>query len=95
VEASDALQRWRNECEQVRDFLKRLPPDGQNALRAVAGTLNRVGPDAVDHARNHTFHYPAPSTQYDSDGELLRALTALGDVPVEIGDSHARPGRSR
>ena len=95
LEAADALQRWRNESGEVRDFLDRLPTVGQQALGVVGGTLNKVGPEAVKHARNHSFHYPAPKADYDSDGELVKALTALAHEPVEIGEVPGRPGRPR
>jgi hypothetical protein len=81
-EAAHALAQWRNCSSEVRAFLKAMPADGQAELKTVAATLTSVGAKAIEHARNHTFHYPDPSPRYESDAELIRALGALGDEPV-------------
>lgn len=91
LEAADALQQWRNCSTEVRDFLRTLPPKGQEPLRQVGGTLNKVGKAAVDHARNHTFHYPTPSERYESDAELIRVLNAVAEEPVELGQVEGKP----
>jgi hypothetical protein len=57
----------------------------------VGGALNKVGKAAVDHARNHTFHYPTPSARYESDAELIRVLKAVADQPVELGQLEGKP----
>jgi hypothetical protein len=95
VEAAQALQLWRSRSKDVREFLNRLPATGKTALREVAGTLQKVGTKAVDHARNHTFHYPSPGGQYDSEAEVTRVLGALAEDPIELAEVEGRPGRAR
>jgi len=95
LEATDALEQWRRCSTEVREFLRTLRPEGQTALRQVGGTLQKVGKEAVDHARNHTFHYPTPSERYESDAELIKVLGALADEPVELSEVEGRPGRVR
>jgi hypothetical protein len=95
LEASDALEQWRRCSTEVREFLRTLRPEGRTALKQVGGTLQKVGKKAVDHARNHTFHYPMPSERYESDAELSRVLPALADEPVELAEVESRPGRVR
>lgn len=84
-EAAYALSQWRNCSSEVRGFLQKLPPDAQENLKVVARTVNSVGPAAVEHARNHTFHYPEPSPRYESDAELIRVLEAQADEPISFG----------
>lgn len=95
LEATDALEEWRRCSTEVREFLKTLRPEGKAALKQVAGTLQKVGKKAVDHARNHTFHYATPSERYESDAELIRVLTALANEPVELAEVEGRPERVR
>jgi len=95
VEAADALQQWRSRCPEVNKFIDGLPSNGKAELKRVAGTLQKVGPKAVNHARNHTFHYPAPSDQYDSDAEVVRVLSASAEEPIELAEVEGRPGRVR
>ena len=95
LEAADALEQWRNRSPEVRDFLKRLSPDGRAALKEVAKTLSRVGKNAVEHARNHTFHYPDPSCAYESDAELVRVLNGMADEPLTFGTVTGHPERVR
>ncbi len=64
---------------------QKLPPDAQENLKVVARTVNSVGPAVVEHARNHTFHYPDPSPRYESDAELIRVLEAQADEPISFG----------
>jgi hypothetical protein len=93
IEADDALAMWRESSAEVRKFLGTLPPEGQSALKEVQKMLTKVGRTAVSHARNHTFHYPAPNA-HKSDAELAKALDALSDEPL-TGDAGARPGSVR
>lgn len=95
LEASDALEQWRRYSTEVREFLRTLPLEGQTALKQVGGTLQKVGKTAVDHARNHTFHYPTPSETHESDAELIRVLSVLANEPVELAEAEGRPGRVR
>jgi hypothetical protein len=95
LEAADALEHWRRCSTEVREFLKALRPEGQDALKKVGGTLQKVGKKAIDHARNHTFHYPTPSEKYESDAELIRVLGALAEEPIELAEIEGRPGRVR
>lgn len=69
--------------------------EGRIALRQVGGTLQKVGKRAVDHARNHTFHYPTLNEKYESDAELVRVLRDLANEAVELGKVEGRPGRVR
>jgi hypothetical protein len=91
LEATVALQEWRHCSTEVREFLKGMPAEGQQPLKQVGGTLNKVGKAAVDHARNHTFHYPTPSGRYESDAELTRVLESVADEPVVLGQVEGKP----
>jgi hypothetical protein len=95
VEAVDSLQRWRNHSPDVREFLRRMPPKGRSALDEVSKTLANVGERAVAHARNHTFHYPSPSGQYESDADLQRILESIEDDRVRLAEIADKPGRLR
>jgi hypothetical protein len=95
VEATDALQRWRSESSEVRAFIQTLPDDGKVALAEVQEALDRVGRKAVAHARNHTFHYPAPSGQYSSEGALSHALADIAERPLALAEVEGRPDRVR
>jgi hypothetical protein len=95
VEAVDSLQRWRNHSPEIREFLGTLPPTGRSALDEVGKTLAKVGQKAVAHARNHTFHYPSPSGQYESDADLERILESVKDEEVRLAQIADRPGRLR
>jgi hypothetical protein len=95
IEAADALQRWRSDSPEVRAFVQTLHPDGQAALAEVQKALDRVGRKAVDHARNHTFHYPAPSGQHSSDEALEDALAAAATHPLELDSVEDHPDRVR
>jgi hypothetical protein len=95
VEAVDSLQRWRNHSSEGREFLRQLPPKGRSELDEVSKTLAKVGQKAVGHARNHTFHYPSPSGQYESDGDLERVLESIRNERVRLAEVADRPGRVR
>lgn len=95
IEAADALQRWRSYSPEVRTFVQTLPPDGKDALAEIQKALDRVGRKAVDHARNHTFHYPAPSGQHSSDEALKDALAATAMRPMELASVQDHPDRVR
>ena len=95
LEAADALERWRNDSPEVRAFIHTLPANGKAALAGVKNALDRVGRKAVSHARNHTFHYPAPSGQYASDQALRDALAATAARPLALCPIQDRPDRLR
>ncbi len=77
------MDRWRQDS-YIADLLRRLPEPGATALRAVTRTRQQIGRDALDHARNHTFHYACPDTSYDSSETLREIMDALSEKPVNL-----------
>src|SRR3954449_12852607 len=79
VEAIDSLNAYSRECKDVQKLIRRVSPEGQNELKVVRGTLQKVGAEALKHARSNTFHYPSPSTNYEptSDEQLRQTLAAM------------------
>jgi hypothetical protein len=63
-----------------------VSPEGQARLRTARGTLQQVGADALKHARDNTFHYPSPRTNYSptSDAQLQQVLSAISDRRAEV-----------
>lgn len=94
VEALDSVNAYSQEFEEVRMLTKRVSPDGQNKLTTARSTLQQVGPDALKHARDNTFHYPSPKTNYTptSDEQLRDMLAAMSqqraDVHVDYDTKH-------
>jgi hypothetical protein len=86
VEALDSLNAYTQASEDVRRLTKRVPTEGQKMLSKARGTAQAVGSDALDHTRNHTFHYPSPKTNYSptSDEHLRDTLAAMGDRRADI-----------
>ena len=80
VEALDSLNAYSQEFAEVRKLAGRVTPEGQERLKAARGTLQQVGADALKHARDNTFHYPSPRTNYapTSDERLRDTLAAMG-----------------
>ena len=95
IEALDALAQWRNSSDQVREFLGSLPADGREALKDATAVPGKVGQQAINWARNHTFHYPTPSAQFESDEEVIRVLEAEADEEVRLARVDGRPERLR
>ena len=86
VEALDALNTYRQQFSEVRALIARVPDPAKEHLRLARGSLQKAGKGVLEHARNHTFHYPSPDSHYDptSDAELRQALVALGDRAGEV-----------
>jgi hypothetical protein len=63
-----------------------VPPEGQKKLKVARGTFQKVGADALKHARDNTFHYPSPRTNYDptSDEQLRQTLAARSDRRADV-----------
>lgn len=73
VEALESLAVYSQEFREVRALTKRVPAEGQKKLATARGTLQAVGVDALRHARDNTFHYPSPKSNYSpSSDERLR-----------------------
>jgi hypothetical protein len=86
VEALDSLNAYSQQYEEVRKLLRRLAPKTQRDLKVVRATPRKVGPDALKHLRDNTFHYPSPRTNYKptSDEQLQQVLAAMANRPSEI-----------
>jgi hypothetical protein len=84
VEAIDALNFYSAQFPEVPKLLRRLPADAQKQLKIVRGTLQNAGRNALEAARDNTFHYPSPDPAYKptSDARLRDALAALGHIGV-------------
>lgn len=86
-DASQALKLWRQESEEVRAFLSRLPASGRQALKTAVSTDQQLGTGALQHSRVSTFHYPAPNPSYkeaSSADALSDAVRELGGEPAAI-----------
>jgi hypothetical protein len=94
VEALDSLNAYSQEFDEVRALIQRVSPEGQEKLKVVRGTLQEVGADALKSARDNTFHYPSPKTNYEptSDEQLRETLAAMSqrraDVHVDYDANH-------
>lgn len=86
VEALDSLSAYCERFETVRSLLECVSPSGQERLKVARGTLQRVGAEALQHARNNTFHYPSPRTNYSpsSDAQLEAVLATMSDTRASI-----------
>jgi hypothetical protein len=86
VEALDSLAAYSQEFEEVRALTARVPAEGQKKLAAARGTLQDVGADALRHARDNTFHYPSPKSNYtpSSDERLRDTLAAMSEHPADV-----------
>ncbi|MET0510839.1 MAG: hypothetical protein ABW135_04060 [Thermoleophilaceae bacterium] len=82
-EAEGALREWRK-VDEVRRFIEKLPSDGKDALGKVCSAVQKMGPGALEHVRERTFHYPSPVSRYRLDEELAEALRALSDEEVGL-----------
>lgn len=88
-EALEALHAWEQE-ETVRLLLDKLSPEGKALLSEVRGLRQRVGPEALENVRQHTFHYPHPHSGKHPDStvalsEVLRSLTWLS-AEIDLRD---------
>jgi phage I-like protein len=94
VEALDSLNAFSQEFGEVRELTKRVSAEGQKKLTTARGTLQQVGTEALKHARDNTFHYPSPKTNYTptSDRHLRNTLAAMSarraDVHVDYDTKH-------
>jgi hypothetical protein len=82
-EAAHALQQWR-QLPEIREFIKGLPQDGRDELRKASSALQKMGPGVLEHSRDRTFHYPYPTSRYQTDQELADALKTLGGEEVTL-----------
>jgi hypothetical protein len=86
-DAMYALKVWRQESEDVRALLRRLPEPGREALKTAMGTEQRIGNRALEHNRVSTFHYPCPDRAYgaaSSEAALAEAVRDVADMPASI-----------
>ena len=86
VEALDSLNAYSQQYAEVRKLIRRLAPKSQRDLKLVRATPQKVGPDALKHLRDNTFHYPSPRSNYEptSDEQLGQVLAAMANRPTEI-----------
>jgi hypothetical protein len=88
-EALYALSRYTETHEDVQRFLKRLPESVRNELDQARLRVDQIG-DALDHSRQHTFHYPHPPTKGGRGGEsddlLRRYLEGVAEGPVTLNE---------
>jgi hypothetical protein len=86
VEAARALRQYRQHNPEVAAFVGALREEAQLDLKAVMGTAQDVGPDALERVRTHTFHYPHPDPKHphDSDVQLSDAMRELSDEPASV-----------
>lgn len=86
AEALDSLAAYGQEFEDVRALTGRVPTEGQRKLAAARGTLQAVGAGALRHARDNTFHYPSPKSNYSpsSDERLRDTLAAMSQQPADV-----------
>jgi hypothetical protein len=75
-EGSAALRFYRDTFPGVEALLRKLPTDGQTALRKAQNAPGQIGGKALVQARIHTFHYPSPDPTYapSSDAQLQEVL---------------------
>lgn len=80
-EGASALVHYRESFPGVEALLKKLPAEGQAALRKAQNAPSQVGGKALATSRIHTFHYSSPDPTYcpTSDAQLADVLRALGD----------------
>jgi hypothetical protein len=86
VEALDALNAYRQKFNEVRVLINRVPGAAKRHLKEAQGSLQRAGRGVLEHARNHTFHYPSPDPHYEptSDQQLAEVLAAMGNRGGEV-----------
>ena len=85
-EAALALRQYRQHRPEVAAFVKALPAKAQADLKTIAGTEQRIGPDALERMRAHTFHYPHPDPKHprESDEQLEETMRLLADEPANV-----------
>jgi hypothetical protein len=86
VEALDSLEAYSREFKDISKFLPRVSREGQAALKVARGTMQKVGAEALQHARDNTFHYPSPKAHYSptSDEQLRHLLAGMGARRAEV-----------
>lgn len=86
VEALDALNEYRQQFPEVRALIDRVPAQARTHLKEASGSLQKAGKGVLEHARNHTFHYPSPDSSHrpTSDEQLRDVLTAMGARAGEV-----------
>jgi hypothetical protein len=93
-EAADALGHWRK-VDEVKKFIATLPKDGRDAMRDASSAIQKMGKGVLEHSRNRTFHYPYPTSQYQTDEELEQALKGLAKVEARLVVESVDPGLFR
>jgi len=75
-EGAAAIRFYRDTYLEVEALLRKLPKDGQLALRKAQNAPSQIGGKALVQARIHTFHYPSPDPTYtpSSDAQLQEVL---------------------
>lgn len=86
VEALEALNAYSQTYDDVRALISRVPVPAQEHLRIARGSLQKAGQDVLRRARDSTFHYPSPRSNYSptSDSRLADALAGMQERGVEI-----------
>lgn len=96
-EGIDALKAWRQHEPGAARLLQQLPSKAAKLLSQVSGLEQTIGPKALSHVRQHTFHYPHPdpSKTPDSTGELAEVVADADNVSAKIsldqGSDHTFP----
>jgi hypothetical protein len=85
VEALEALDAY-SQYEEVRALISRVPAPAQKQLTVARGSLQTAGQDVLRRARDNTFHYPSPRSNYSptSDEQLRQALADMAGRGAEI-----------
>ena len=94
-EAVDAVNRWRNECEDVRKLLARLDKPARQALAKATSMAKEIGGGAVKQTRHHTFHYPSPGATGNPVDGLASVLKGLTDDEATLSYNLDEPRRYR
>jgi len=84
-EGAAALRFFQDAFPEVEVLLRKLPKDGQIALRKAQNAPSQIGGKALIQARIHTFHYPSPDPAYtpSSDAQLLEVLREDAETELE------------
>ena len=86
VEALAALNAYSQKFAEVRALINRMPVAAKSHLSVARSSLQSAGDDLLRRARDNTFHYPSPRSNYSptSDAQLAQALADLTERGVEI-----------
>jgi hypothetical protein len=89
VEALDSLNAYTQD-DEVRALMARVPSAARKDLSKARGALQRVGSEALNHVRQHTFHFPSPTPTYSpsSDDQLRTVMIGMRDRPCDLHLDH-------